>query len=86
MTKSVTVFTTTTCGPCRRLKRELEDSQIEYLEVNLELDDEAAEWVMRVNAGDRAVPTVKFADESTLTNPSIDAVRAKLAQLSPSPG
>jgi mycoredoxin len=34
-----------------------------------------------VNAGNRTVPTVKFADGSTLTNPGAAEVKAKLADL-----
>jgi mycoredoxin len=34
---------------------------------------------MSVNGGDQTVPTVKFADGSTLTNPSAGEVKAKLA-------
>ena len=75
----LTIYTTTVCGPCRRLKQRLSDEQIPYTEVNVEFDDQAADWVMKINAGDRTVPTVKFADGSTLTNPSIHEVKAKLA-------
>ena len=34
---------------------------------------------MSVNGGNQTVPTVKFADGSTLTNPSAGEVKAKLA-------
>ena len=34
-----------------------------------------------VNGGNRTVPTVKFADGSTLTNPSAAEIKAKLADL-----
>jgi mycoredoxin len=33
-----------------------------------------------VNGGNHVVPTVKFADGSTLTNPSAKAVKAKLGR------
>ena len=35
-----------------------------------------------VNGGNQTVPTVKFADGSTLTNPSWAQVKQKLAELS----
>ena len=41
----------------------------------------AAEFVGSVNGGNRTVPTVKFADGSTLTNPSAGEVKAKLAEV-----
>jgi mycoredoxin len=33
---------------------------------------------MSVNRGNQTVPTVKFADGSTMTNPSVRDVKAKL--------
>ena len=51
---------------------------IPYTEVDIESDPAAAEFVMSVNRGNQTVPTVKFADGSTLTNPSARDVKAKL--------
>ena len=39
-----------------------------------------ADLVMQANGGNRTVPTLLFPDGSALTNPSIDQVRAQLAQ------
>ena len=44
-------------------------------------DPAAADFVGSVNGGNHVVPTVKFADGSTLTNPSANEVKAKLAAL-----
>ncbi|MET0758336.1 MAG: NrdH-redoxin [Mycobacterium sp.] len=52
---------------------------IPFTEVDIESDLTAADFVMSVNAGNQTVPTVKFADGSTLTNPSAGEVKAKLA-------
>ena len=75
----VTMYSTTWCGYCMRLKRMLDREGIEYAEVNIEDDPEAADFVMRVNGGNRTVPTVVFPDGAALTNPSIDQVKAALA-------
>ena len=75
----LTVYSTTWCGYCRRLKRMLDREGIAYAEVNIEQDPEAAQLVMRVNGGNRTVPTVVFPDGAALTNPSIDQVKAALA-------
>jgi mycoredoxin len=75
----LTMYSTTWCGYCLRLKRMLDREQIAYTEVNIEEDPEAAELVMRVNGGNRTVPTVVFPDGVALTNPSIDQVKAALA-------
>ncbi|OBA93036.1 glutaredoxin-like protein [Mycobacteriaceae bacterium 1482268.1] len=74
----VTMYTTSWCGYCFRLKTALKSEGIAYAEVDIESDPAAAEFVMSVNGGNQTVPTVKFADGSTLTNPSIRDVKKKL--------
>ncbi|CAN5317735.1 mycoredoxin Mrx1 [soil metagenome] len=75
----LTMYTTTWCGYCVRLKRMLQREDIAFAEVNIEHDEGAAELVMSANGGNQTVPTLIFADGSALTNPSIDQVKAKLA-------
>ena len=75
----LTMYSTTWCGYCMRLKRMLDREGIAYAEVNIEEDPAAAEFVMRVNRGSRTVPTVVFPGGAALTNPSIDQVKAALA-------
>jgi mycoredoxin len=78
---SVIMYTTPWCGYCNRLKTVLKASGISYHEVDIEQDTAAAEFVGSVNGGNHTVPTVKFADGSTLTNPAANEIEAKLAQL-----
>jgi mycoredoxin len=59
----------------------LESNGIPFDQVDIEGDPAAAEFVGSVNGGNRTVPTVKFADGSTLTNPSAAEVKAKLAEV-----
>jgi mycoredoxin len=75
----LTMYTTDWCGFCVRLKHGLEGEGIAYDEVNIERAPDAAELVMRVNGGNRTVPTVVFADGTAMTNPSIRQVKEKLA-------
>jgi mycoredoxin len=75
----LTMYTTTWCGYCSRLRAGLEHADIAYAEINIELEDGAAELVMSVNGGNRTVPTVVFPDGSALTNPSLAEVKAQLA-------
>jgi mycoredoxin len=77
---AVTMYTTTWCGYCVRLKKLMQREGIEYAEVNIEQDAAAADLVMQANGGNRTVPTLLFPDGSSLTNPTIDQVRAQLAQ------
>ena len=74
----VTMFTTEWCGYCKRLKIAMKAAGISFDEVDIEHDPAAAEFVMGVNGGNQTVPTLKFADGSALTNPSIKDVKAKL--------
>ncbi|SOJ53860.1 Putative glutaredoxin.1 [Mycobacterium simulans] len=76
---ALTIYTTSWCGYCHRLKTALQATGIPYDEIDIEHDAVAAEFVGSVNGGNRTVPTVKFADGSTLTNPSAGEVKAKLA-------
>jgi mycoredoxin len=75
----LTVYSTTWCGYCARLKKMLDREGIDYAEVNIEEDEAAAELVMSVNGGNRTVPTVVFPGGKALTNPSIDQVKQALA-------
>jgi mycoredoxin len=75
----VTMYTTSWCGYCRRLKDGLNRAGIEFTEVDIEVDESAADIVVGVNGGNRTVPTLVFADGSALTNPSVDQVKSKLA-------
>ncbi|CDO10246.1 glutaredoxin-like protein [Mycolicibacterium cosmeticum] len=77
-TAALTMYTTSWCGYCSRLKMALKAEGISWDEVDIEGDPAAAEFVGSVNGGNHVVPTVKFADGSTLTNPSIKQVKAKL--------
>jgi mycoredoxin len=77
----LTVYTTSWCGYCHRLMTVLKSSGIAYEAVDIEHDSAAADFVGSVNGGNKTVPTVKFADGSTLTNPSAAEVKAKLAEI-----
>jgi len=77
-TASITMYSTTWCGYCRRLKSQMEREGIAYTEVNIEQDPAAAQFVESVNGGNQTVPTVLFADGSALTNPSLAQVKEKI--------
>ncbi len=77
----LTMYSTPWCGYCYRLKSQLDREGIAYEMVDIEQDPAAAEFVMGVNGGNQTVPTLRFADGSALTNPSIIQVKQKLAAL-----
>jgi mycoredoxin len=78
----VTMYSTTWCGYCRRLKSQFDREGIGYEVVDIEHDPAAAEFVMSVNGGNQTVPTVRFEDGSALTNPTIIQVKQRLAEIS----
>ncbi|WP_375476761.1 mycoredoxin [uncultured Jatrophihabitans sp.] len=75
----LTMYTTSWCGFCARLKSGLQREGIDYAEVDIEQTPDAADLVMAVNGGNRTVPTLVFPDGTALTNPSVAQVKAKLA-------
>ena len=77
----VTMYTTVWCGYCVRLQQLMQREGIEFAEVDIENDAQAAELVMKANGGNQPVPTLLFADGTALTNPSIDQVKAQLTSL-----
>ena len=75
----LTMYSTSWCGYCHRLKSQLDREGIAYDVVDIEQDEAAAEFVQTVNGGNRTVPTVVFPDGSAATNPSLAEVRSRLA-------
>lgn len=75
---TITMFSTTWCGYCKRLKKQLDASGIGYTEINIEDVAGTAELVESLNNGNQTVPTVLFPDGSAATNPSLNDVKEKL--------
>ena len=82
MSGQLTMYTTSWCGFCRNLKKQLARAGIEITEVDIEQDQAAAEFVMSVNGGNQTVPTVVFPDGTALVNPSAAQVRERFAAVS----
>jgi mycoredoxin len=77
----LTMYSTTWCGYCFRLKSQLERDGIGFEVVDIERDEAAAAYVMGVNSGNQTVPTLRFPDGSALTNPSIVQVKQRLGEI-----
>lgn len=75
------LYSTPWCGYCFRLKSQLKREQISYDEVDIEKQPDAAALVASLNGGNQTVPTLVFSDGSSMTNPSLREVTAKLASL-----
>ncbi|MDH6701433.1 mycoredoxin [Streptomyces sp. MAA16] len=84
MPGTVTMYSTTWCGYCRRLKSQMDREGITYDEINIEHDPESAAFVEKANGGNQTVPTVRVVSaesgaESIMTNPSLAQVKQALA-------
>jgi len=79
--KDFVMFSTDWCGYCKRLKSQLNENGITFREINVEQEMNYAAFVEKVNGGNRIVPTLLFSDGAALTNPSVIAVKEKLAAL-----
>ena len=58
----IKMYTTSWCPDCHAAKRALQLKGLDYQEINIEEDEQAAEYVMSVNGGRRSVPTLVSGD------------------------
>lgn len=65
-------------GPVKNL---LDRTDAHYEYINIHQDDTARQRVREINDGFESVPTIVFADNSTLTEPSGHALKTKLESL-----
>jgi mycoredoxin len=72
------MYTTQYCSDCYRAKAFFEANKVDYLQVNLEGDEEATQFVININNGSRSVPTIIFPDGSILVEPSWEELRQKI--------
>ncbi|MDR7280888.1 mycoredoxin [Catenuloplanes atrovinosus] len=84
----LTMYSTSWCGYCHRLKSQLDREGIGYRVVDIEADEEAAAFVRGVNGGNQTVPTVRIVpptggSEIVMTNPTIKQVKEAIAGTAP---
>jgi len=72
------MYSTTWCGYCKNLSRQLTSLKIPVHVIDIEQDPAAAQFVEQVNGGNQTVPVIQFPDGTTLTNPSGAEVKARL--------
>jgi len=85
MSAAFTMYSTPWCGYCFRLKGQLDREGIPFEMVDIEQTPQAADLVARINRGNQTVPTLVFPDGSSMTNPSLIQVKAKLSDLDRTP-
>lgn len=77
--QQIKMYATTWCGDCRMAKRWFDSHGISYEYINIDEDDAAAAYVLKINCGMRSVPTIVFPDGSVLVEPSPRELAAKLS-------
>ena len=77
--QKITMYATTWCGDCRFAKRWFDSHGIAYKYINIEENEEAAAYVVKVNNGKQSVPTIVFPDGSILVEPNARQLAAKFA-------
>ena len=75
---NLTVYGATWCSDCKRAKKFLGEQRVHYDWVDVEQDADGLALVERANNGKRIIPTIVFADETTLIEPSNAELAAKL--------
>ena len=77
---TVTMYSTTWCGYCRRLKRQFDDAGIAYDEIDVDEPEHRhlGDRIIEASGGYRIVPTVEVGGR-LLVNPSLREVEAALA-------
>ena len=78
----IVMYATEYCPDCHRAKAFFEANKIEYLRVGLEGNEEATEFVMNINNGNRSVPTIIFPNGSVLVEPSWGELQETIEKIS----
>ena len=78
MTHPVTMYSTTWCGYCRRLKRQFEENHIPYREVDVDEHRHLGDRIVEATGCYRIVPTVEV-EGRLLVNPTVIEVKEALA-------
>jgi mycoredoxin len=69
------------CGDCHRAKTVFEQYSVDFDYINIDFDEDAANYVEKVNNGNRKVPTIVFPDESILVEPTAQELTKKLENI-----
>lgn len=80
-TATITMYSTSWCGDCRRSRKLFDTLGIAYTDIDIEEHPEAAELVRELNNGSQSVPTILFPDGSVLVEPSNATLSEKLVAL-----
>ncbi len=74
-------YTTDWCGDCVRSKAFLKKLNLAFNEINVDLNEDANEYIKTLQVNQRRIPTIVFDDESFLVEPSDVELEKKLKEL-----
>lgn len=78
MNDPITLYGTGWCGDCHRARWFFDNYGIDYIDIDIDADQDAAAKVIAINGGNRSVPTIIFQDGSVLVEPSIQTLMDKM--------
>ena len=74
-------YTTDWCGDCVRSKALLNRLDVNFNEINVDVNQEANEYIKSLQVNQRRIPTIVFEDGSFLVEPSDIELENKLKEL-----
>ena len=74
-------YTTDWCGDCVRSKALLSKLDVNFNEINVDVNQEANEYIKSLQVNQRRIPTIVFDDGSFLVEPSDIELENKLKEL-----
>jgi len=82
LTSKIVMYSGDHCGDCTRSKRLLDSLGVAYEVIEVDGNPQALEKIMEINNGFRSIPVILFGDGTHLTEPSDNALKRKLEDLS----
>jgi mycoredoxin len=74
----IIMYGTSWCGDCRRSRQVLTEKKVTYLDIDIDQDAQSAEFIQKLNNGNRSVPTIIFPDGTIMIEPDRATLAAKL--------
>jgi mycoredoxin len=75
----IVMYSVEWCPDCRRAKFFFKRKKIDVLEIDVNTDKTAEEFVKELNNGNRSVPTIILPDGSMMVEPSTNELESKFS-------
>ena len=76
----IIMYGTSWCPDCHRAHSVFSNMNVEYLDIDIEKDEKAAQFVRQLNNGNQVVPTIIFPDGIKMTEPDRQTLSSKLVE------